>query len=254
MKVSVMPRRIIPCLDIKGGRVVKGKSFTGLVEVGDPVEMARFYAREGADELVFLDISASEEGRQTVIDLVKRVAGEIDISFCVGGGISSLEIMEKLFEAGADKLSVNTPAVARPALIREAARIYGNRIILAIDAQWNDFLKDWEVYTHGGRRPTGKGAVAWAVEAQELGAGEVLLTSIGRDGGKDGYDLEMISALSSKLSIPVIASGGAGKLEHFAAALEEGADAVLAASVFHRQVFSIREVKEFLQHRGIEVY
>ena len=155
MKVSVMPRRIIPCLDIKGGRVVKGKSFTGLVEVGDPVEMARFYAREGADELVFLDISASEEGRQTVIDLVKRVAGEIDISFCVGGGISSLKIMEKLFEAGADKLSVNTPAVARPALIR------GPPAFMATGSSWLSMhngmiLKDWEVYTHGGRRPTGK--------------------------------------------------------------------------------------------------
>ncbi|MFY9114344.1 MAG: imidazole glycerol phosphate synthase subunit HisF [Dethiobacteria bacterium] len=250
-----MPKRIIPCLDVKDGKVVKGKSFTGLVEAGDPIEMARFYSEEGADELVFLDISASEEGRQTVVDLVRRMADEVDIPFCVGGGISSLEVMERLFEAGADKLSINTPAVMRPALVREAARVFGNKITVAIDAQWNDALEDWEVHTHGGKRPTGKRATTWAVEVEDLGAGEILLTSIGRDGMKDGYDLKMISALVNKISIPVIASGGAGTLEHFAAALKRGgADAVLAASVFHNRIFSVREVKEYLQHRGIEVF
>lgn len=250
-----MPKRIIPCLDVKDGKVVKGKSFTGLVEAGDPIEMARFYSEEGADELVFLDISASEEGRQTVVDLVRRMADEVDIPFCVGGGISSLEVMERLFEAGADKLSINTPAVMRPALVREAARVFGNKITVAIDAQWNDALEDWEVHTHGGKRPTGKRATTWAVEVEDLGAGEILLTSIGRDGMKDGYDLKMISALVNKISIPVIASGGAGTLEHFAAALKRGgADAVLAASVFHNRIFSVREVKEYLQHQGIEVF
>lgn len=249
-----MTKRIIPCLDVKDGKVVKGKAFVDLADAGDPVELARYYSEQGADELVFLDISASGEGRQTVVDLVKKTAAEVKIPFCVGGGIGNLEIMDTLFKAGADKLSINTPAVTRPEFIREASDRFGKRIVVAIDAQWNKELNDWEVYTHGGKKPTGKKATAWAREAEELGACEILLTSIDRDGHKDGYDLEVTAAIARAVGIPVIASGGAGKLEHFADALQKaGADAVLAASVFHYRTFTIKEVKEYLKKQGIEV-
>jgi imidazole glycerol-phosphate synthase subunit HisF len=250
-----VPKRIIPCLDVKDGKVVKGKAFVDLQHAGDPVELARFYSEEGADELVFLDISASEEGRKTVVDLVKRTAAEVKIPFCVGGGINSLEVMKSLFDAGADKLSINTPAVLDPGFISRATAEFGKKIVVAIDAQWNEALNDWEVYSHGGKKPTGRKAVEWAAEAEKLGACEILLTSIDRDGHKDGYDLEVTSAVARGVSIPVIASGGAGKLEHFYDAVTKGgADAVLAASVFHYRVFSIKEVKHYLQNRGIEVH
>ncbi len=249
-----MTKRIIPCLDVKDGKVVKGKAFVNLAKAGDPVELARFYSEEGADELVFLDISASEEGRQTVVDLVRRTALEVKIPFCVGGGIGSLQIMESLFNAGADKVSVNTPAVSRPQFIHEASKEFGKKIVVAVDAKWSEELNDWEVYTHGGKKSTGIKAVSWAREAEELGACEILLTSIDRDGYKDGYDLALTSAITGNVTIPVIASGGAGEMEHFADALEKaGADAVLAASVFHYRTFTIKEVKEYLQKRGIEV-
>ena len=249
-----MLKRIIPCLDVKNGEVVKGKAFVDLAKAGDPVELARFYSDEGADELVFLDISASEEGRQTVIDLVKRTAEAVNIPFCVGGGIGSLEIMEKLFESGANKLSINTPAVLRPEYIREATDAFGTKIVVAVDATWSQEIDGWEVYTHGGKKKSGKDAVEWVKEAESLGACEILLTSIDRDGFKDGYDLELTKAVAEAVNIPVIASGGAGKLEHFADALEiAGAGAVLAASVFHYRTFSVKEVKEYLKNRGIEV-
>ena len=247
-------KRIIPCLDVKDGKVVKGKSFVGLTEAGDPAELARYYCREGAHELTFLDISASDEGRQTVVDLVGRIGDKMEIPLCVGGGINSLKVMDDLFDAGADKVSINTPAVANPDFIQEAVNKFGDRIVVAIDARWNKGVGDWEVYTHGGKKPTGLMATTWAKEVESRGACEILLTSIDRDGNKKGYDLELTKALTDKLSIPVIASGGAGLLEHFADVLEKaGADAVLAASVFHYGQFTIKEVKEHLQNRGIEV-
>ncbi len=250
-----MGKRIIPCLDVKDGKVVKGKAFVNLQKAGDPVELARFYEYEGADELVFLDISASEEGRQTVVELVSRVAGEISIPFCVGGGINTPELMEDLFKAGVDKVSFNTPAINRPAFIEEAASSFGKKIVVAIDARWNPELNDWEVYTHGGKKPTGLKATEWAREVENRGAAEILLTSIDRDGLKDGYDLELTGAVCREVSLPVIASGGAGALEHFADVLEKaGADAVLAASVFHYRRFTIKEVKDYLQKREIEVF
>ncbi len=249
-----MVKRIIPCLDVKNGEVVKGKAFVDLMKAGDPVELARFYSEEGADELVFLDISASEEGRQTVVELVKRTAEVVTIPFCVGGGINTLQVMDTLFEAGANKLSINTPAVLRPGYIEEASKAFGNRIVVAVDATWSTEMNGWEVYTHGGRKKSGKDAVTWVRQAESLGACEILLTSIDRDGFKDGYDLELTKTVAESVTIPVIASGGAGKLEHFAEALEQtSASAVLAASVFHYRRFSVREVKEYLKSRGIEV-
>lgn len=249
-----MTKRVIPCLDVKDGKVVKGKAFVDLVKAGDPVGLARYYSDEGADELVFLDISASGEGRSTVVDLVRRTAAVVNIPFCVGGGIGSIEVMEALFNAGVNKVSINTPAVKNPDFIREAEKLFGSRIVVAVDAKWNNELDDWEVYTHGGKKATGKKAVSWAAEVESLGACEILLTSIDRDGYKDGYDLELTSAVAKSVSVPVIASGGAGKLEHFADVLEKaGADAVLAASVFHYRTFTVKEVKEYLKNRGIEV-
>ncbi len=250
-----MSKRIIPCLDVKDGRVVKGKKFKDLVETGDPVEMAQRYSMDGADELAFLDISATQEGRKTVVELVRKVARQIDIPFCVGGGIKSLSEVEEILEAGATKVSLGTAGFNQPSLIEEAARGYGStRVMVAIDAQWSDRLQSPEVYLKGGMEPTGIRALEWAARVEELGAGEILLTSIDCDGRKDGYDLDLTSTVVEQVSLPVIASGGAGKMEHFAEALTRGgADAALAASVFHFGEINLPDLKKYLQEKGIEV-
>lgn len=249
----MLAKRIIPCLDVKDGRVVKGVQFQHLRDAGDPVELARAYSEEGADELVFLDISASWEGKKTMIDVVERTAAEVHIPFTVGGGIRSAEEMKELLRAGADKVSINTSAVLNPSLIAEGAERFGSQcIVVAIDAKWDPASSRWEVYTHGGRKKTGLDAVEWAVRAQELGAGEILLTSMDADGKKDGFDLPLTRAVSRAVSIPVIASGGAGSIAHFAEVFLEGeADAALAASVFHYREFSIAEVKADLKQKGV---
>jgi len=251
----MLAKRIIPCLDVKEGRVVKGIKFVDLKDAGDPVELAGFYDKSGADELVFLDITASHEGRETMVDVVKRTAREVSIPFTVGGGIGSIEQMRTILEAGADKISLNTAAVENPGLVREAARIFGSQcVIVAIDARWNERMQDWEVYTHGGRKATGMSAVDWASRVEALGAGEILLTSMDADGGQSGFDIPLNRAVCEKVTIPVIASGGAGKMEDFARVLKEGkADAALAASVFHYRRFSIRELKKYLAEQGLEV-
>jgi len=251
----MLAKRIIPCLDVKEGRVVKGIKFVDLKDAGDPVELAGFYDKSGADELVFLDITASHEGRETMVDVVKRTAREVSIPFTVGGGIGSIEQMRTILEAGADKISLNTAAVENPGLVREAARIFGSQcVIVAIDARWNERMQDWEVYTHGGRKATGMSAVDWAARVEALGAGEILLTSMDADGGQSGFDIPLNRAVCEKVTIPVIASGGAGKMEDFARVLKEGkADAALAASVFHYRRFSIRELKKYLAEQGLEV-
>lgn len=251
----MLAKRIIPCLDVKAGRVVKGVQFVGLQDAGDPVELAGFYNKEGADELVFLDITASHEQRETMIEVASRTAKEVFIPFTVGGGIGTTEQIRQILGAGADKISLNTAAVENPSLISEGARIFGSQcIVVAIDARWHEQINDWEVYTHGGRKGTGVSVLAWAAHAEQLGAGEILLTSMDADGGRTGYDIPLTRAVSEKVTIPVIASGGAGRLEDFAAVLTEGkADAALAASVFHYRHFSIREVKEYLRERGVEV-
>jgi cyclase len=248
-------KRIIPCLDVKEGRVVKGIQFVQLRDAGDPVELARFYDVQGADELVFLDISASVEGRKTMVEVVKAVASELAIPFTVGGGINSLEDMKKLLRAGADKVSLNTAAVLNPALISEGARYFGSQcIVVAIDAKFDAGLGAWRVFTHGGRKPANKKVVEWAMEAANLGAGEILLTSMDSDGGKNGFDLALTKAVSEAVPIPVIASGGAGNAAHFEAAFLEGkADAALAASIFHYKETSVREVKSYLCERGVTV-
>lgn len=230
----MLAKRIIPCLDVKDGRVVKGVNFVNLRDAGDPVELAALYDREGADELVFLDISASVEGRATMIEVVRQTAGEIAIPFTVGGGISTPDDMKRILRAGADKIGINTAAITNPQLILEGARRFGSQcIVVAIDAKYNEAFGEWEVYTHGGRKPTGIRALTWAKEAEKLGAGEILLTSMDADGTKDGFDLKLTSAVSDLLSIPVIASGGAGKKEHFYDVFTEGkADAGLAATIF----------------------
>lgn len=250
-----MAKRIIPCLDVKAGRVVKGVQFVDLQDAGDPVELAGFYNKEGADELVFLDITASHEQRETMVEVARRTAKEVFIPFTVGGGIGTTEQIRNILGAGADKISLNTAAVENSSLISEGARIFGSQcIVVAIDARWNEQMKDWEVYTHGGRKGTGVSALVWAAHVEQLGAGEILLTSMDADGGRTGYDIPLTRAVSEKVAIPVIASGGAGRLEDFAAVLTEGkADAALAASVFHYRHFSIREVKEYLRDRGVEV-
>ncbi len=247
-------KRIIPCLDVAGGRVVKGTNFINLRDAGDPVELAAFYDREGADELVFLDINASAENRKTTLDMVYRTAGEVFIPFTVGGGIGSLEDIRDILSAGADKVSINTAAVKNPLLVAEAAEKFGSQcVVVAIDARQCGPNK-WEVYTHGGRRPTGLDAVEWARRVEELGAGEILLTSMDRDGTKDGYDIPLTRAVADAVRIPVIASGGVGTLEHIAEGLTSGgADAALAASIFHYREYTIREVKEYLKSRGIPV-
>ena len=247
-------KRIIPCLDLKDGRVVKGTNFVNLRDAGDPVEAAAAYDAAGADELVLLDITASAQGRGTVIDIVERVASQVFIPFTVGGGIRTVEDFTTLLRAGADKVSVNSAALKNPELIREAAQKFGSQcVVCAIDARRRP-TGGWTVYLNGGRVDTGKDALEWAAEAERLGAGEILLTSMDCDGVKNGYDLELTRAISERAGIPVIASGGAGKLEHFYDAFTEGkADAVLAASLFHFGEIAIPDLKEYLAGRGIPV-
>ncbi|MEW9031133.1 MAG: imidazole glycerol phosphate synthase subunit HisF [Planifilum fimeticola] len=251
----MITKRIIPCLDVKDGRVVKGVSFVNLRDAGDPVELAALYDREGADELVFLDISASQEGRGTMADIVREAAAELSIPFTVGGGISSVEDMFRLLRAGADKVSINTAAVLRPELVEEGARRFGSQcIVVAIDARWEPERKDWVVHTHGGRRPTDRLAVDWAKEVAERGAGEILLTSMDQDGQKSGFDLELTRRIASSVRVPVIASGGAGALEHFYEVFSATpAAAALAASLFHYQELRIGEVKSYLKEKGVNV-
>jgi len=253
----MLTKRIIPCLDVTQGRVVKGTSFTNLRDAGDPVELSAFYYREGADELVFLDIGATPEGRDTMVDVVARVSEQVFIPLSVGGGLKSTGDMRRMLEAGADKVSINTAAVQNPKLISQGAEKFGAQcIVVAIDARRvrDNASPQWEVLTHGGRKPTGIDAVGWAKEAVRLGAGELLLTSWDADGHQAGYDLELTRIISEAVPVPVIASGGAGELEHLYEALVAGkADAVLAASIFHYGTYSIRQVKEYLTSRGIPI-
>jgi cyclase len=268
----MLAKRVIPCLDVKDGRVVKGVQFVNLRDAGDPVAAAMAYDGQGADELVFLDITASHENRNIMLDVVARTAEGIYMPLTVGGGIRSIEDVRRLLRAGADKVSLNTAALERPALIREAAERFGSQcIVVAIDARAvpsrtasgaghpriepaSRSPLQWEVYTHGGRRPTGRDAVGWAREATRLGAGEILLTSMDRDGTKDGYDLELTRAISTGVDVPVIASGGAGSLEHlYEGLVDGGADAALAASIFHFGIHTIAEAKAFLRERGVAV-
>ena len=246
-------KRVIPCLDVDGGRVVKGTRFLDLRDAGDPVELAAFYDRAGADELVFLDITATSDKRETVVDLARRVGDEVFIPFTIGGGIRSVEDAQGVLDAGADKVSVNSAAVARPELVSELGDVFGAQcVVLAIDAR-ADGDGSWEVVVAGGRTPTGRDAVAWAREGVERGAGEILLTSMDRDGTNAGYDLALTRAVSEAVGVPVIASGGAGELEHLAEALRAGADAALAASIFHFGTYSIAEAKEHLVAAGLPV-
>ncbi|MGE9841190.1 imidazole glycerol phosphate synthase subunit HisF [Selenomonas bovis] len=247
-------KRIIPCLDVKDGRVVKGTNFVGLRDAGDPVELAARYDKERADELVFLDITASSDKRDTIVDVARGCASQVFIPFTIGGGIRTVEDMRKMLKAGADKTSLNTAAVKNPSVIREGAEKFGRQcVVLAVDARRSGDRR-WEVYVNGGRTPTGIDCLEWVKRATELGAGEILLTSMDADGTKSGYDIELTRAVSEAVDVPVIASGGAGKLEHFYDVLTEGkADAVLAASVFHYGTFTVREVKEYLKSRGVEV-
>jgi cyclase len=246
-------KRVIPCLDVKDGRVVKGVNFVSLKDAGDPVQAARAYDRAGADELVFLDITASHERRGTLLDVVRRTASECFMPLTVGGGVRETKDVRTLLLAGADKVSVNTAAVQRPALIRESARAFGSStMVLAIDAKRVSAGR-WEVFLHGGRTPTGLDAVAWAKRGAELGAGEILLTSMDADGTRAGYDLALTRAVSRAVQVPVVASGGVGTLAHLADGLEAGASAVLAASIFHFGTFTIPQAKRYLRRRGIPV-
>ncbi len=249
----MLTKRIIPCLDVKDGRVVKGVNFVNLRDAGDPVETARIYDQEGADELVFLDITASHEGRKTFIDVVRHTAEQIFMPLTVGGGINSIEDIRSLLNAGADKISINTAAIHNPSLVREASERFGSQcIVIAIDAKKTP--AGWNVFTHGGRRATDKDAVAWAREVYGLGAGEILLTSMDADGTKNGFDIALTKAVSAAVNIPVIASGGAGSAAHFTALFSgTGADAGLAASIFHYGEIKIRDVKEHLQATGVKV-
>jgi cyclase len=251
----MLAKRIIPCLDVKDGRVVKGVNFVNLRDAGDPVELAAIYDQEGADELVFLDISASIEGRATMIEVVRKTAGEITIPFTVGGGISTVEDMKRLLRAGADKIGINTAAVTNPQLVSDGARRFGSQcIVVAVDAKYNEQWGEWEVFTHGGRKATGIKALEWTKRMEELGAGEILLTSMDADGTKDGFDLKLTRAVSETISIPVIASGGAGRTNDFYDVFTEGkADAGLAATIFHYKELTIHEVKDNLRSKGVEI-
>ncbi len=251
----MLAKRVIPCLDVKNGRVVKGVNFTGLADAGDPVAAAQEYDRQGADELVFLDISASSDNRATIADTVRRTAEKVFIPLTVGGGIRSVSDIRRLLRCGADKTSLNTSAVQNPDLIRAGAEIFGSQcIVLAIDARRVPGENRWEIFIHGGSRATGIDALEWAVRGVELGAGEILLTSMDADGTCSGYDCGLTRAVSEAVSVPVIASGGAGNPEHLAQVLDQGkADAVLAASIFHFGTYTVRDAKEFLKKRGIPV-
>ena len=251
----MITKRIIPCLDVNNGRVVKGVNFVNLIDAGDPVEIAAAYDKAGADEVVFLDITASSDNRATKVDMVRRVAEKVFIPFTVGGGIRTVEDFKAILREGADKVAVNSAAIMNPTLISEAADKFGSQcIVVAIDAKRRADGSGWNIYKNGGRIDMGIDAVEWAVRANELGAGEILLTSMDCDGTKNGYDVELTRTVSDNVSIPVIASGGAGKLEHFQDAFAEGkADAVLAASLFHFRELEIREVKEYLRSQGISV-
>ncbi|OMC86824.1 imidazole glycerol phosphate synthase subunit HisF [Viridibacillus sp. FSL H7-0596] len=251
----MLTKRIIPCLDVKEGRVVKGVQFVSLRDAGDPVELAKFYNEQGADELAFLDISASHEGRETMVDVVRQTASTLAIPFTVGGGIRTLEDMKRLLRAGADKVSVNSSALQRPELIKEGSDYFGAQcIVVAIDAKWSEEDGTWMVYTHGGRNKTDWQAVAWAKEAVRLGAGELLVTSMDQDGEKSGFDLPLTKAIREAVNVPIIASGGAGNADHFYDVLQHvDADAALAASIFHYKETSVAEVKNELRQKGVFV-
>ena len=257
-----LAKRVIPCLDVNAGRVVKGVNFLGLRDAGDPVEIARRYDEQGADELAFLDITASSDGRGLILPIIERVAAQVFIPLTVGGGVRTVEDVRRLLNAGADKVSINTAAVERPQLVADAAARYGSQcIVVAVDAKRADSAAGhsadamrWEVYTHGGRRPAGLDAVKWGRRMQGLGAGEILLTSMDRDGTRSGFDLELTRAFSEALDIPIIASGGVGNLDHLVQGISEGrADAVLAASIFHYGEFTVRQAKEHMRASGIEM-
>ncbi|WP_173915660.1 imidazole glycerol phosphate synthase subunit HisF [Halobacillus sp. Marseille-Q1614] len=251
----MLSKRIIPCLDVKEGRVVKGIQFVDIRDAGDPVELAKVYDEQGADELVFLDISATHEGKKTMIEVVRAVASELAIPFTVGGGIRTLEDMKETLRNGADKVSLNSAAVKRPELIREGADYFGAQcIVVAIDARYDEEAGTWRVYTHGGRTPTEWLVTDWAQEAVRLGAGEILLTSMNQDGEKTGFDLPLLQAVQDVVTVPVIASGGAGSAEHFYEVFEQvNADAALAASIFHYKETSIQSVKNYLEKKGVVV-
>jgi len=250
----LITKRIIPCLDVDRGRVVKGISFVDIRDAGDPVELAAFYDMEGADEVVFLDITASHEKRKTVVELASKTAEKVFIPYTIGGGIKNIDDIREVLKKGADKISINTCAFTDPSLIEKGAKIFGSQcIVVAIDAKYRS--KDfWEVYLNGGRTPTGRDAIWWAAEAEKLGAGEILLTSMDRDGTKDGYDIELTRSVVEAVNIPVIASGGAGKLEHLRDVIKYAdADAVLIASIFHYGKYTVRQAKEYLRSEGINV-
>lgn len=256
----MLAKRIIPCLDVREGRVVKGVQFENLRDAGDPVEAARRYDEEGADELTFLDITASHENRNTILDVVQRTAEQVFIPLTVGGGIRTNDDVRRMLQAGADKVGINTAAVFRPEFVREAANQFGSQcIVVAIDAKCVAWDADnqpvrWEIFTHGGRKPTGLDAIAWAQRMEEYGAGEILLTSMDRDGSKIGYDIPLTRTIADAVTIPVIASGGVGNMQHMLEGLQEGhANAVLAASIFHFRQHTIPEVKRFLRSHGVEV-
>ena len=250
----MITKRIIPCLDVSKGRVVKGVSFINLRDAGDPVELAAYYDREGADEIIFLDITASHERRKTVIEIASKASEKVFIPYTIGGGINRTDDIREILKKGADKISINTSSVENPDLIEEGARLFGSQcIVVAIDAKKISGA-NWEVYIHGGRTPTGMDAVEWAKKAERLGAGEILLTSMDKDGTKEGYDIDLTYAVASSVNIPVIASGGAGRLEHLRDVIKlAGADAVLIASIFHYGQYTIRQAKEYLKSEGINM-